>query len=75
MPILKKLFRNKDNAKPDEIDTANDVISSDNANNANGEDEELIAVISAAIAAFLQKPVSGFRVVSFKQRGNWSNFI
>ena len=38
-------------------------------------EEELIAVIAAAISAFLKKPVSGFRVVSFKKRGNWKNII
>jgi len=37
------------------------------------EEEELIAVITAAISAFLRKPASGFRVVSFKKRGNWKN--
>lgn len=35
------------------------------------DEEELIAVISAAVAAVLNKPVSGFRVVSFKQRNGW----
>ena len=35
------------------------------------DEEELIAVISAAVAAVLKKPVSGFRVVAFKKRGNW----
>lgn len=35
------------------------------------DEEELIAVITAAISAVLKKPVSGFRVVSFKKRGNW----
>ena len=35
------------------------------------DDDEIIAVITAAIAAILQKPASGFRVVSFKKRGNW----
>ena len=34
-------------------------------------EEELIAVITAAVAAILQKSVSGFRVVSFKKRSNW----
>jgi len=35
------------------------------------DDDEIIAVITAAIAAVLQKPTSGFKVVSFKKRGNW----
>lgn len=39
--------------------------------NSVSENEELIAVIMAAIAASMQKPVSGFRVVSFKERGRW----
>jgi sodium pump decarboxylase gamma subunit len=40
--------------------------------NINEEDEEeLIAVITAAVAAILKKPVSGFRVVSFKKKNNW----
>ena len=39
------------------------------------DEEELIAVISAAIAMLLKKPVSGFRVVSFKKRSNWKNII
>jgi sodium pump decarboxylase gamma subunit len=34
-------------------------------------EEELIAVITAAISAATQKPASGFRVTSFKKRGNW----
>jgi len=32
---------------------------------------ELIAVITASVAAILEKPVSGFRVVAFKQRTGW----
>ena len=35
------------------------------------DEEELIAVITAAVAMSVQKPVSGFRVVSFKQRNGW----
>ena len=34
-------------------------------------EEELIAVITAAISAITKKPASGFRVTSFKKRGNW----
>ena len=62
------LFRRKTNKEiPDEI------IIPANADEEN--EEELIAVIAAAISAFLKKPVSGFRVVSFKKRGNWKNII
>ena len=35
------------------------------------EEEEAIAVITAAVSAALEKPVSGFRVVSFKKRNEW----
>lgn len=35
------------------------------------DEEELIAVITAAISAITKKPASGFRVTSFKKRGNW----
>ncbi|MCL1859740.1 MAG: OadG family protein [Oscillospiraceae bacterium] len=38
---------------------------------AEENEEELIAVITAAVASVLDKPVSGFRVVSFKQRTGW----
>ena len=38
-----------------------------------GDEEELIAVITAAVSAALQKPASGFRVVSFKKRSGWKN--
>ena len=34
-------------------------------------EEELVAIIAAAIAAALKKPLSGFRVVSFKKRAVW----
>ena len=34
-------------------------------------EEELIAVITAAIVAATQKPASGFKVTSFKKRGDW----
>ena len=42
-----------------------------NYNKDNTTEEELIAVITAAISAMTQKHPSGFRVVSFKKRGNW----
>lgn len=35
------------------------------------DEEELIAVITAAVAMILEKPASGFRVVSFKPRPVW----
>ena len=66
MPKL-KFFGNK-NKYREEPDEINEIMVFDNT-----DKEEIIAVISAAISAFLKKPVSGFRVVSFKKRGNWSN--
>jgi hypothetical protein len=36
------------------------------------EDEELVAIITAAIAASLGKSALDFRVVSFKKRGDWN---
>ena len=36
------------------------------------DEEELIAVITAAVSTALKKPVSGFRVVSFKKRSGWN---
>ena len=36
-------------------------------------EEEMVAAITAAISAVLEKPLSGFRVVSFKKRNNWNN--
>ena len=36
-------------------------------------EEELIAVITAAISAITQKPASGFRVTSFKKRSGWKS--
>ena len=63
--FFKKLFGNTNKKEFDEI------IKSEVPEAANENEEELIAVITAAIAAALTKPVSGFRVVSFKKRGNW----
>ena len=37
---------------------------------AESDDSELVAAISAAIAVYLDRPQSSFRVVSFKRRGN-----
>ena len=47
------------------------VSQTENKTEEKNDEEELIAVISAAVAAMLNKPVSGFRVVAFKKRGNW----
>lgn len=73
-----KLFRNKnkdDNEKLDrsaESKIAEKISKPENTvYEAEENEDEIIAVISAAISAFLKKPVSGFRVVSFKKRGNW----
>ena len=46
-------------------------LSSLNCIEDNATEEELIAVITAAISAMTQKHPSGFRVVSFKKRGSW----
>jgi len=80
LPIL-NLFKNKSKDSKDNKDNKNDsdnngksgvIAENDNAEPSEDEnEEEIIAVISAAISAFLKKPVSGFRVVSFKKRGNW----
>jgi sodium pump decarboxylase gamma subunit len=42
-------------------------------NTEDEDEEETIAAITAAISVVLEKPASGFRVVSFKKRNNWSN--
>ena len=60
-----KLFGNKNKKITEEN------IVSVNANAVEENEEELIAVITAAVAAFLKKPASGFRVVSFKKRTGW----
>jgi sodium pump decarboxylase gamma subunit len=40
----------------------------------NADDEkETVAAITAALSVVLEKPVSGFRVVSFKKRSNWKS--
>jgi len=63
--LFERLFGNRNRQKSDEIERKEDI-------NESGEDEEeLIAVITAAVSAFLSKPVSGFRVVSFKKRDGW----
>ena len=36
-------------------------------------EKETVAAITAAISAVLEKPVSDFRVVSFRKRKNWNN--
>lgn len=48
-----------------EIQTEPETIKTD-------DDGELIAVIAAAISMQTGKPISGFRVVSFKKRVNWN---
>ena len=40
---------------------------------AETEEAEIIAVITAAVASVLDKPLSGFRVVSFKKRSEWKH--
>ena len=78
-----KLFghKNKDNIKeePDKIEKIAEIAvpaKTNDIEDGNDEnEEELIAVITAAVSAVLQKSVSGFRVVSFKQKHNWKNSI
>jgi len=60
-----KIVKPKNN-EPETIKTE-DYIQTEEKN----DEEELIAVISAAIAAVLKKPTSEFRVVAFKKRNNW----
>ena len=57
--------------KDEEAKKTADSIIPANANKDEEDENELIAVITAAVAAVLQKPVSGFRVVSFKKRSGW----
>ena len=58
------------------IETETEINLNESEKNEESE-EELIAVITAAIAMIInecnsfQKPVSGFNVVSFKKRSNW----
>ena len=70
MPISNLFKKKKEKEKEkEEIEIANQFEEIE-------EDEnELIAVISAAVSMILNKPVSGFKVVSFKKRGNWKNII
>jgi len=65
--VIYKIVKPKNNEPENEAMTTSDIIQTETQN----DDEELIAVISAAIAAVLKKPVSRFRVVAFKKRGNW----
>jgi len=44
----------------------------ENTENKKENDEELIAVIAAAVFVMTNKPLSAFRVVSFKERKNWN---
>ena len=78
--ISKKITNKSDKSIKSDVtvgDGVPDVPYLQNKNNENNEetenleDEEVIAVITAAIAMSVQKPVSGFRVVSFKQRNGW----
>jgi len=64
-----KLFGKKNN----HIEEHDEIIESEGFNADEENEEELIAVISAAVSVFLKEPVSGFKVVSFKKRGSWSN--
>lgn len=67
MPLFKKKnIENKEHEELVEITNSADHVDEEN-------EEKLIAVISAAIAMILKKPVSGFKVVSFKKRNNWKN--
>jgi len=62
--------KNKKETKPIEINqeeaTLAEIVEEE-------DEEELIAVIAAAVACVLKKPVSGFRVVSFKKRPRWNS--
>jgi len=67
LPLFKKKnIENKEHEELVEITNSADHVDEEN-------EEKLIAVISAAIAMILKKPVSGFKVVSFKKRNNWKN--
>jgi len=67
--LFEKLF-GKNKKENDDI-TKTEIEVTDNINESEEDDEELIAVIAAAVSAVLRKPVSGFRVVSFKKREGW----
>lgn len=47
------------------VDTQTENVASEEAVDDN--DEEIVAAISAAVAVYLDKPVSSFRVVSFRR--------
>ncbi|MCL2157770.1 MAG: OadG family protein [Oscillospiraceae bacterium] len=70
--VSKKITEKTNEPKKAELPeiTINENIENIEAVNESEEDE-LVAVISAAVAAALEKPVSGFRVVSFKKRNDW----
>ena len=57
--IGKKINKNKKEAIPSMQETE--------------EDEEFIAVITAAVAAYTGRPATEFKVVSFKKRENWKS--
>ena len=71
---ISKKITNK-SKKTDETFVGDGVPGVPHVSNENAEfeetKEELIAVITAAVAMSMQKPVSGFRVVFFKQRNGW----
>ncbi len=57
------------------VDEAPSAVAEEPVNTA--DDAAIIAAISAAIAAYEDKPISGFRVVSFKRAGRktgWSRY-
>jgi len=56
---------------PSIIQTETEPAAAEAAEDGENE-EEIVAVITAAIAASLGKPLLDFRVVSFKRRGDWN---
>jgi hypothetical protein len=61
--LFNKLFKAKTKEEP---------YIAEKAEETEEAEEELIAVISAAISALTDTPVSDFRVVSFRERKNWN---
>jgi sodium pump decarboxylase gamma subunit len=48
-------------------------IISESANKKDEDENEIIAAITAAVSCVMDKPVSGFKVVSFKKRNDWKS--
>ena len=66
LEIFRLLFYKKATAEKQAEDDS-EIFQTVEKSSENGDESELIAVLAAAISAYSEKPLSSFKVVSFKQ--------